>query len=261
LAENRVGSESVLDDARRQVQSAALAVAQRSERIDSYHARIAQLEARQARAQAALAKAELDLERTEIRAPFNARITAVSVAPGERTRVGDSLVTLYDTDFVELRAQIPDRYLANLRSAVASGERARAETTVDGKRLSLAFDRFAGKVERGRGGVDALFRLEASDFVPELGRTAAVNLSLPPLANVSAIPFSAIYGTDTIYKVDDQQRLRSMRVERVGTTMSDDDDEWLLIRGPALNADDVIVISQLPSAVDGLRVNPIHPSD
>lgn len=257
LAENRVGSESVLDDARAQVETSSLAIASRSERIDSYEARIAQYTARQARADAALRKAQLDLARTEIRAPFNGRVTAVDVAPGERTRVGDALVTLYDVDFVELRAQIPDRYLQGIRQAMTAGDTITAVANIDGREIRLAFDRFAGQVERGRGGVDGLFRLRDGDFVPELGRTTALKLSLPSIDAVSAVPFSAIYGTNTVYKIDADKRLRSVRIERVGSTTGEDDRQWLLVRGEQLQPDDLIVVSQLPSAVDGLRVNPV----
>ena len=46
-----------------------------------------------------------------MRAPFNGRIVEVMVSPGRRTRVGDPLVDLFDTDALVLRAQLPARHL------------------------------------------------------------------------------------------------------------------------------------------------------
>ena len=44
------------------------------------------------------------------------RIARVLVSPGKRVRSGDALISLYDTDAMVVRAQVPSRYLPAVRA-------------------------------------------------------------------------------------------------------------------------------------------------
>lgn len=64
-------------------------------------------EARVASAQARVARARLDLERTEIRAPFNAVVIERHANLGDQASVQSKLATLADTDRYHVRVSIP----------------------------------------------------------------------------------------------------------------------------------------------------------
>ena len=83
-----------------------------------------QLEAARARvisARSALAKAELDLERTQVRAPFDGRVLAQRVDVGQVVTVGAALAEVFATDYVEVRLPLRNADLAFVDLPEASG--------------------------------------------------------------------------------------------------------------------------------------------
>ncbi len=259
LASTRVGAESSVDDARRALESQALALTTRRQAIDDHASRYKRLQAQLGRAQAARDQARQDLERTGIRSPFTARITAIHVAQGEYVREGDALIELFDIGIVEVRAQIPSRYLTTVRRALERGERLAAITIVDDEARALTLDRLAARVERGSGGVDTFFRLDDRTQSLELGRSVSLELTLPPVAGVVAVPFAAIYGVDRVYKLVDG-RMQAVTVERLGELSEGGRRSRVLVRSPGLADGDQLIVSHLPNAVDGLKVTGV-PAD
>jgi len=255
LANTRVGAESQVDEANQSLMQQALAVTSRQLAIDDHDARLSQLRARLARARAQRRQAERDVERTRIVAPYLGRVTVVHVSIGDRVRVGDVVVELFDTSRVEVRTQIPTRYLTRLRQALDDGKTIYAVAEVDGRRFRLTLDRLAGRVKSRSGGVDGFFEIITNPSRLELGRTVDIRVELPPEPGVIAIPFEAVYGVDRVYKVA-EGRMRGLRVERVGEYIDADGESYILIRSDAIKDSEQIVVSQLPNAVDGLRIAP-----
>ncbi len=253
MASTKVGSEAGVDDALKQLRQQSLAVTNRQLAIDDHAARLAQYEARLARAQSALDMAKRDLERTSVVAPFAARISAVHVSPGDRVRNGDVLVELFDREQVEVRTQVPNRYLPALRNALRRDGTVAGTVSLDGNTISIRLDRLASRIDQSRGGVDAFFRIEDSKTDIELGRTVSASVTLPSVDNVVALPFEAMYGNDRVYKVTDG-RLLGVNVTRVGETADVDGVPLILLQSDALQNGDEVVTSQLPNAVEGLRV-------
>lgn len=252
LARN-LGSQSALDDARRAFEQQALAVNARRLALEDFDARLAQLNARVRRAEALLEDARLDLERTAVRAPFAGRVSRLNVAPGDRVRVGDALITLFDAEALEVRARIPALYLPVVRQALAAGERLTAWGEIDGEAVELQLTRLAGEAPATGAGVEGLFRItEGGEQVP-LGRFMTVHLRLPEQDQVVALPFEALYGTDRIYRVE-EGRMRAIRVERRGEWMDADGRERVLVHSPEIRDGDRLVTTRLPNALDGLRV-------
>lgn len=68
-------------------------------------------EARLGSAEALRAKATLDLERTEIRAPFDGRVLAKGVDVGQVVAPNQQLAEIYATDYVEIRLPLKNRDL------------------------------------------------------------------------------------------------------------------------------------------------------
>lgn len=251
LLSRKVGSESLLDEAQMQLQRQLLAVTTRQQTVNDHPARLAQLQARRARAQALLDQARLELSRTRIEAPFAGRVTQVAVAVGDRVRVGDALVALYAVDDLELRAQVPFRTLPALRRSLARAERLTAQLAVDGVEIAARLDRLSG--ESAAGGQDALFVIEAAADWLTPGRLLALTLTLPMEADTVALPPTALYGLDRVYRLEDG-RMQGLQVERIGERREVDGTVQVLVRSPALKAGDRIVTTQLPNAVSGLKV-------
>lgn len=254
LVSKQVGSQSQLDTAREAVERQAITVTARRQAIRDHSVRLAQLEAERDRAAALRDQMRLELERTRVTAPFNGKIAKVLVAPGKRVRVGDPLIQLYDTDAMVLRAQLPARYLPVVRRARQRGDTLAVSGEIDGQRVTARLLRLAGEVSTGSGGVEALFEIDAPAEVLQQGRFVRVDLRLPAESRAVALPFEAVYGTDRIYRVDAQNRMRVVRVERLGETRAADGRSLVLVRSEQLSDGDRIVVTQLPNALDGLLV-------
>ena len=252
LASTRVGSLSLLDDARQAAERQRMSLADRQFSVQEHSSRMAQLEARLARGEALLQKAVLDLSRTRVTAPFDGRVTEVMVSPGDRVRSGDVLLGMYDVERVEIRAQLPTRLLAQVRQAMVAGIELYALSSVDGSSVRARLDRLAAQVERGSGGVDALFRVEGDTDALPIGRTVELLLELPPERGVVALPMEALYGTDRVFLLDDG-RMREIEVERVGERRNGRQAR-VLLRGERLVDGAHVIVTQLPNAIDGLRV-------
>ena len=121
LAKTQTGTQARVDEAQRALRLQALALTNRQRAVNDHTPRLAQLDARLNRSKAVRDQVRRDLQRSELTAPFDGRITAVHVSPGDRVRPGDQLIDLFDTYFVELRTQVPNRYLPTLRQALNHG--------------------------------------------------------------------------------------------------------------------------------------------
>ncbi len=258
LADTSVGSQAQLDEARQGEARQALTVTERKLDIRNHSVRLAELEARRAKAQALRDRALLDLERTRITAPFAGRISRTEVSPGDRVRVGDRLLEMYDTEALEIRAQIPTRYVDVVNEALAEGQQLPVTGAFGRRTISAELDRLAGQVMPGSGGLDGLFRITEGSDLLQVGRTLELSLTLPRQAGVVAVPYEALYGTERVYKLVDG-RMQGVVVERVGELRTSTDQRRVLLRGPGLADGSQIIVTQLPNAVEGLRVRVAEP--
>lgn len=258
----------------RQRELAQRSVASQAQIDDADNAyRVAEAQRREARAN--LERAERELERTEIRAPFEGRVRSEEVDVGQFVNRGSSIARLYAVDFAEVRLPIPDRELAYLdlklgtRSAVESAESAKSAGTAPepGPEVLLHAE-FAGREQTWRGRV---VRTEG-EIDP---RTRVVNVVArvehpyaedPPLAVglfVSAeilgrrvdaafvVPRTAlrdgVEGPEVlVVDAEDRVRFRSVEVlrERRGEA----------VIGRGLAAGERVLVSPLGTAVEGMRV-------
>lgn len=256
LVARNLGSQATLDDARRTYEQQVLALNTRRLALEDFDARLDQLEARARRAEAVLENARLDLERTRLHAPFAGRIARLSVAPGDRVRIGDTVLELYDTDALEVRAAIPAAYLPRVRAALADGNDLLAQGEIDGLNVDLRLTRLAPRAPTTGAGVEGLFEVTAGGEDLPLGRFLTVRLNLPVQNRVIALPFEALYGTDRIYRLE-EGRMRALTVERRGEWLAPDGTTRILVHNPQLRAGDRIVTTRLPNALDGLRVSAV----
>lgn len=252
LESSRLASQAALDEALAAYEQQVLALKQLQYDINEHPSRLAQLKAAQSRAQALLEQSKVNLARSEIRAPFDGRVAGLTVALGDRVRAGDSLLSIYDLNQLEVRAQIPGRYIGQVRRMLNQGQTLTARAWLDGEEKMLTLARLSGEVRQDSGGLDGLFRLNDNQEPLPLGTFVELQLQLAEQDKVIELPFSALYGMDRVYLVEDEH-LRSVTIERVGEKISSDGNT-LLIRSEALDTGDLIATTQLPNAITGLRV-------
>jgi multidrug efflux pump subunit AcrA (membrane-fusion protein) len=242
----KYGSESAVDEARQLLARARLAVTLREQSLAEHPARLASLQAK-------LAEAERDAARADIVAPFDGRVGKVEAAAGDQLQTNQVILTLNPLDGRYLRAKVPGSYSAELRAALAAGERLDARGEYAGRPVSAALERLGGEADAR--GVDALLRLAPDADVP-VGAFLELLLERPLAAGSIALPFAALHGGDRVYRVDDS-RLHGVRIERVGE-VAGPDGRQVLVRAPELPGGARVMVTHLPLAVDGLRVEEVR---
>ncbi len=253
LQQRNLLSQEQLDSNRQTLRQQALAIEARRQAIADHPNRLAQLEAERERLLSQIELTELDLERTRILAPFNARVLSIETAVGNRVRPGDRLISLYDVDRLQLRAQVPDHWREQLSQALAQGS-VEAEAELNGQPVQLELRRLAARINPGQAGVDALFSLPASNLPPLPGQTLAIRLLLPVQEGLFALPPEALYGTDRVYRLAEEDRLQSIPVELTGQRRLPSGQQQVLVRAESLKNGDRIITTQLPNAIGGLPV-------
>lgn len=248
LVERNLGSRADLDAAQDALARARLTLTTRENAIAEHPARQASLEARLARARAQLEATRRDAGRARVTAPFDGIVSEVRVAPGDQVAAGASLLSVYPEAGLELRARLPQTHEAELLEALARGETPLAEAE-NGARFALVG--FAG--EGDASGSEAILALRESTPGLRPGGLLAVTLARPSHPRALALPFTALHGNDRLYRVE-TGRLERLAVERLGETRGPDGTRLALVAGEALTDGQRIMITHLPNAMPGLRV-------
>lgn len=256
LRSQRVAAESDLDAAEEAVARQALAVRTREMAIADHPARLEALRARLERARANLAEVELEVARAEVVAPYDGVIAAVEVTVGDQVKRDDVLVRIYSVESLEIRARVPAPYQEEIRAALAAGEPLTAVALSGAREIPLRLERLAGEAHPS--GLDALFAVTGDPEALRLGQMLSVRLVRPARPDAVAVPFEAVYGGDRIYRVDAGGRMRGVPVEVLGGALNGDGEEDLLVRSSELSTGDRIVVTHMPNAVDGLRVEVVQ---
>jgi HlyD family secretion protein len=253
LKRENLSTQSLIDEAEQVVVTQQLVVNARMLAIKDHDARLAQLKARAIKADALRGIAALNVKRSKIVAPFSGKITQVNVSPGDRVKVGDPIIELYDHTTLEIRAQIPTQHESTIHRALSENTPLIGTALLNQQTIPVTLDRVSGKISQGSGGLDGLFRVDTLNEHLQLGRTLELKLSLPIIENLVALPREAIYGSNRIYLLVDN-RLSALLVERIGEIQYEKNINFVLIKSADLKPGDSIVTTQLPNAIDGLLV-------
>lgn len=250
LQQQKLGSTASLEQAQEALNRQRLAYDNRKFAIQDHEARLQQLRARLDNAKADVELAELNLERSRVVAPFDGYIESLSVAEGDHVKEGQVLMTLYPSISLELRAKIPAVFQHEIQQAMTENRLLSATANYAGKAISLQLDRLSGKADSR--GIDALFRItEGHDWVRP-GASVSLQLQRPEQEQTIPLPHSAIYDNNRVFRVIDQ-RLQSVEVEIIGDIVQGNE-SLLLVRGDNIAAGDVVLTTQLPGAISGLKV-------
>jgi RND family efflux transporter MFP subunit len=258
LSAKNLSAKSAVDQAKKILQEQQLAETNRQLAIKDHPNRMRQLQAKLSKAEAVLADAQLDLQRTQIYAPFSGRVSKLKVALGMRVQAGEVLVEVYDTSKIEVRAQIPLKYLASIKQGLQKQQALLAQTTLDDAQINLRLVRLASLVEQQRGGVDAIFQVQ-SDTPIALGRTLEIILTLPTEKQVFEFSANALYANQYVYIISDEKRLKKIPVKKIGYINQQGAQGQVIVRSQQLKEGDKIVITKLPNIRSNLLVD-IHNS-
>jgi len=229
-------------------------------------ARVPQLEeakAKLAAAQAQLDQAHLDLERTQIRAPYDGRISGKYVDLGQYLRAGDKVADIYGTDAAEVVVHLEDDALAWLKVpglTQKGGQGSEAEVYVEfsGGRIS-----WQGRVVRVLGEMDTRTRM-----VPVVVRVDKPFAKQPPLSpgmfvmvdlqgntlNESALlPRTALRQGGVVWVVDEAGTMKFRKVKVARTHGKD----TLISSGLAHG--EKVVTTPLQAVSDGMAVRMTQP--
>ena len=178
LKNQKLGADSALSEARSALGRQQLSVQNRLFEVESFPARLKMLESQQSKYRVTLDDAKLMIERSEVVAPFDAVINSVPVSVGDRVAIGQTLVTLYPINSLEIRAHIPSRYVANIQTAIARLQSPKAFWKRNNEMLSFELKRLSGNAKPS--GTDAYFDTAEASLELRPGELLTLNLSLPP---------------------------------------------------------------------------------
>ncbi|WP_028112489.1 efflux RND transporter periplasmic adaptor subunit [Ferrimonas kyonanensis] len=218
-----------------------------------------QLKAAQAsvsQAQSSVVVARRDLERTRIRAPFDAIVVDRNVEPGSRVQAGDVVATLYSTDRVEIRLPLSESQWHNLPVQTPKNWSVTL-TSVDGQ------SQWQGRVIRREQHYNSDDRQRSlivavdhplDQTVPLLTGTF-VQAAIPgrQLRNVWQVPSTALTTQGQIWLVQKDNTLRPLDAQ---VLFHQEDLSYLkATSGP----DSVKVVSRpVNRYLSGMRVNPVE---
>lgn len=242
-------SQAAVDQSRQTLARQQISLRSRELAIKDHQARMAQLQSRLDQARANLDQAQLALARSRVIAPFDGIVADVQVAQGDQVASGQTLMTLYPSAGLEVRAKIPAPHQDEILAELDRGRVLEATTRLGGEALRLELVRLSGAADTR--GLDGFFRLTAPHDQLRVGSLLTLHLSRPVVDAAVAVPYSALYGGRQVYKVEGG-RLQAVPVRVLGELAGER--PLLLIRSDGLKRDDQVMTTHLPNAVSGLRV-------
>ena len=257
LSKQGLLSQADLDTTAENLKRQQLAVNQAQLNVEEVEIQLTELSAQEARARALRDQARIDLERTEVRAPFDGVVSELKVSQGDRVRADDALMRLQNPAAIEVRTQIPARYAESVTRGLAAGQSMSALVQAGEETITGTLVRISGQTREASGGVDSFVRFAQPPRALRLGSTVRVFLDLPPEQDVIAIPAEALYGRSQVYKLVDE-RMKMIEVERVGERARPEGGTEVLIRTAQLADGDSIVVTKLSNAADGLLTQPLR---
>ncbi len=244
LHEQNLTSQSLLDAARRTFRVA---------------------EANLIESRAELEQAQRDLDRTELRAPFDGLVRDEQVDLGQFISRGNSIGTIYATDYVEVRLPMAADQLVYLgmpvyvRGELPEDMRPPVSVAADFGQVRLVW---RGELVRTEAEVDersrmvygvARLRMEKDSDIPMIpvGLFVQAEIRGRRVDNVVRLPRSALRDSNQVLVVDDDSSLRFRGV----TILRLEHDEVLVSDG--LEDGELVCVSPMQTVVDGMQVQPV----
>ncbi|MBW2615590.1 MAG: efflux RND transporter periplasmic adaptor subunit [Deltaproteobacteria bacterium] len=208
-----------------------------------------------------LRKAMLNLERTELLAPFNGRVSQENVDIGQYVLLGQALAVLYSTDAAEIVLPLEDGdlfwfHVPGFTPGKGPGSAVTVRARVAGQEMS-----WPGKVVRAEGKLDERTRMinvvvrvkkpYAKKPPLAVGLFVTVDIKGHSLPKAAVIPRSALHQGHVVWVVDNDGLLhfRNVDVARI-------QGDVVLVKA-GLKDGEMIVISPLKAVSDGMAVRTV----
>ncbi len=252
LRQRNLTSEQDLDTARQAVVSQKLQINRRELALATVESKRTQLTTAIQRFDAEVRAATRDSESTQVKAPADGQVIEVNVVAGDRVQSNQHLLTFAPDAGREIRVQVPASVGLTLSDAIRTQTPVSASTD-RGHRLQLT--RVGGAVRDNTGSIDAFFTSDTQ--LPPTGSVLSVSVELVAEPSVAVLPTDALYGGSLIYRITSENTLEAITVERLGQRPGVNKTE-ILVRSPKIQNGDPILVSRLPAAVTGLKVEVIQ---
>lgn len=252
LKRRNLASEQDLDTAKQAVVNQKLQINRRELALATVASKRTQLRTAIQRFEAEVRAANRDFESTAVKAPADGQVIEVNVVAGDRVQSTQNLIVFAPDSGREVRVQVPATVGQTLTQALKKSTPVSASTD---RGHPLTLTRVSGSVRDNTGSIDAFFT--STDPLPPTGTVISVSIQLIAESNVVVLPTDALYGGNLIYRVTETSTLEAITVERLGQRPGPEKTE-VLVRAPYLATGNQILVSRLPAAVTGLKVEVIQ---
>lgn len=228
---------------------------------------VAQAEANLRSARAELQQARIDLDRTEIRVPFNGRVRERLVGIGQYVTAGSKLGRVFSIDIAEVRLPLTDSQLAelNLPLGFLPADPDTAPLVTFRAAMGNRDYSWQGRIVRVDAAVDQETRLiyATAEVADPYGEAAVAGMPLAVGLFVSAeiegiaeqsayvMPRLALRSEDKVYVINEENRLEIRTVEVISTS------EHQVLVSAGVTPGEKVVVSTVPNPVDGMAVEPM----
>jgi RND family efflux transporter MFP subunit len=227
-------------------------------------------EANLSESQADLNQARRNLERTELKAPFDGLVRNEQVDLGQFVTRGQIIGTIYATDFVEVRLPIAGDQLVYLgvppstRGEIPKAIRPPVTLAADFGNARLLWE---GELVRAEAEFDERSQMlygvarfsslvSGEDALPvPVGKFVQAEIRGRKVENVIRLPRSAMRDNNQVLVIDQDNRLHFRHV----SILRLEHDEMLVDGG--LNAGELVSVSPSQTVVEGMLVNPVRVSE
>jgi RND family efflux transporter MFP subunit len=205
-----------------------------------------------------LQKAKLNLERTEIKAPFDGRVAEENVDIGQYVSTGQPLATLFSTNQAEIVVPFEDEDLYWFHVPGFTPGNERGSVVSVSTRIAGRESFWPGRVVRAEGKLDERTRMinvvirvdKPYETKPPLaaGLFVTVEIKGRTLENALMLPRSALRENNIVWVVDENGQLTFRKVSVARLTS-----DAVLVEG-GLKDGEMVVVSSLKAVTDGMQV-------
>jgi len=217
-------------------------------------------------AQANVKQAKLNLERTRVFAPFDCYVRSEQLEIGQFLNAGAPVATVAGIDQIEIVVPLPLEEIVWLqvprKGTKQRGSLAKVELQSGGRTFH-----WQGEITRSLGEIDPRNRMARvvvtvnDPFTEDTEKANLLNDLLPgmfvnvqilgeELSDIISVPRGAMHDNDTIWVIDDENRLHIREVD----ILRRERDEVLIRSG--LDANEKIVLTNLSGAAEGMLLRP-----
>jgi RND family efflux transporter MFP subunit len=236
------------------------------QQLDNVRRAAAVADANLSESQAAVDQARRDLQRTELKAPFDGLVREEHVDLGQFVTRGQNIGTIYATDYVEVRLPIAADQLVYLglpmstRGQIPENLRPPVTVAADFGNTRLLWE---GELIRAEAEFDArtrmlsgIARLRTDSELPlPVGMFVQAQIRGRRAENIIRLPRSAMRDNNQVMVIDQDNRLHFRQVSILRLEHDD-----MLVDG-GLEAGELVCISALQTVVEGMAVNPVIEQD